>query len=140
MLKLVEANRAVEAALAKAEDLAINISVSVCDAYGHLVSHQRMDHAFAEACHMSMGKAIAAAWLGLPSGEQSERNVEACLVDRVVARGAPIIRIRGGLPIIRGGEVEGGVGVCGGHAHEQDEECALAGIQALVERGRHERV
>ena len=37
MLKLAEANRAVEAALAKANKLAIHISVSICDAYGRLV-------------------------------------------------------------------------------------------------------
>jgi uncharacterized protein GlcG (DUF336 family) len=134
MLKLAEANRAVEAALAKAEDLAIHISVSVCDPYGRLVSHQRMDDVFAEACHMSIGKATAAARLGRSSGE------EGSLVGTVLARGAPVIRIRGGLPIIRGDEMEGGVGVCGGHAHEQDEECARAGIHALERQGIRERV
>jgi uncharacterized protein GlcG (DUF336 family) len=54
----------------------------------------------------------------------------------VLAEGAPVIRTRGGLPIIRGDKVEGGVGVCGGHMHEQDEECARAGIQALKKQRR----
>jgi uncharacterized protein GlcG (DUF336 family) len=104
MLKLAEANQVAEAALAKADELAIHISVSICDAYGRLIAHQRMDDVFAEASH------------------------------------APIIRARGGLPIIRGDEVEGGVGVCGGHTHEQDEECARVGIQALKEHGLRARV
>ncbi len=136
MLKLAEANRAVEAALTKADELGIHISVSICDAYGRLVAHQRMDDVFAEASRASIGKAIAAAELGRPSGEESERNVEESLVVVVLAEGAPVIRTRGGLPIIRGDEVEGGVGVCGGHTHEQDEECARAGIQALKKQRR----
>jgi uncharacterized protein GlcG (DUF336 family) len=58
-LRLAEANRAIQAVLAKARDLDLNISVSVCDADGHLVAHQRMDGAFAEAPRASIGKAIA---------------------------------------------------------------------------------
>jgi uncharacterized protein GlcG (DUF336 family) len=49
MLKLAEANRAIAAALAKAKELTADISVSVCDAYGHLIAHQRMDNVFVEA-------------------------------------------------------------------------------------------
>ena len=37
-LRLAEANRAVEAALAKAAELAAHVSVSVCDASGRIVS------------------------------------------------------------------------------------------------------
>ena len=44
MLKLAETNRAIAAALAKARELTAVISVSVCDAYWHLVAHQRMDN------------------------------------------------------------------------------------------------
>ena len=49
----------------------------------------------------------------------------------VIGEGAPLIRRRGGLPIIRAGQVEGALGVSGGHSNEEDEECALAGIGAL---------
>jgi uncharacterized protein GlcG (DUF336 family) len=55
-LRLAEANRAIQAILAKANDLEFNISVSVCDADGHLVAHQRMDDTFAEAPRGSIGK------------------------------------------------------------------------------------
>jgi len=37
-IRLAEANRAIQAALAKAHNLAINISVTVCDADGRLVA------------------------------------------------------------------------------------------------------
>ena len=49
----------------------------------------------------------------------------------VIGGGAPLVRRRGGLPIIRAGQVEGALGVSGAHSNEQDEECALAGIGVL---------
>jgi glc operon protein GlcG len=48
-LNLAEANRAIDAALAKARDLQAKIGVTVCDSGGHLIAHQRMDGMFAEA-------------------------------------------------------------------------------------------
>ncbi len=134
-LKLAEANRAVEAALAKASKLGVQISVSVCDAYGHLVAHQRMDGAFAEAPHGSIGKAICAAETGSPSGEASGKIVDRPLTALLHAGGAPFIQRRGGLPILCEGETAGGIGVSGAPANEQDEECARAGIEALESEG-----
>ncbi len=55
-LTLAEANRAIDASLAKARELEIKISVSVGDMAGRLVAHQRMDGAFAEAPWASIGK------------------------------------------------------------------------------------
>lgn len=133
MLRLAAANLAVQAALAKANELAICISVSVCDAYGHLIAHQRMDNVLGEANYASMGKAIAAAALGGPSGEDKRVDFRKSRVGGALAEGAPFVRLRGGLPIIQGGEVEGGLGVAGADAHE-DEKCAQAGIQVLEER------
>ena len=44
-LTLEEANRIAGAAVAKARELNIRISVAVCDAGGRLVAFQRMDNA-----------------------------------------------------------------------------------------------
>jgi uncharacterized protein GlcG (DUF336 family) len=55
-------------------------------------------------------------------------------VATVTGEGAPLIRRPGGLPIIRAGQVEGALGVAGA-SDEQDEQCALAGIDALEEKG-----
>lgn len=130
-LRLVEANRAIQAVLARARDLALNISVSVCDADGHLVAHQRMDDTFTEAPRGSIGKAIVSVLSGRPSGDDSTEDLEYFRVATVIGGGAPLIRRRGGLPIIRAGQVEGALGVSGAHSNEQDEECALAGIGVL---------
>src|SRR5262252_4759394 len=70
-IRLTEANRTTHAALAKAHNLAVNISVTVCDAYGRLVAFQRMDGALAEADRASIGKALASATSGRLSGDES---------------------------------------------------------------------
>ena len=133
-IRLAEANRAIQAALAKAHNLAINISVTVCDADGRLVAFQRMDGALAEADRASIGKALASARSGRPSGDESIEGLDDFQVATVIGEGAPLIRRPGGLPIIRAGQVEGALGVAGA-TDEQDVECALAGIDALEEKG-----
>jgi glc operon protein GlcG len=69
-IRLAEANRAIHAALAKAHNLAVNISVTVCDADGRLVAFQRMDGTLAEADRASIGKALAS----VRSGAQAAMN------------------------------------------------------------------
>lgn len=72
MLKLAEANDAIVAVQAYARDHGYFISVTVCDSMGHLIAHQRMDDALLLSGHGSVGKAIASAGLGIPSGEESD--------------------------------------------------------------------
>jgi glc operon protein GlcG len=133
-IRLAEANRAINAALAKAHELAVNISVTVCDADGRLVAFQRMDGALAEANLASIGKALASVTSGRPSSDESEGQSYFPRAATVIGEGAPVLRRPGGLPIIRGGQVKGALGV-GGASNEQAVECALAGIDALEEKG-----
>ena len=133
-IRLAEANRAIQAALAKARNLAVNISVSVCDADGRLVALQRMDGALAQANLASIGKALVSARSGRPSGDQSIEDSEYFRAATVIGEGAPLIRRPGCLPIIRAGQVEGALGV-GGATDEQDVECAVAGIDAFASSG-----
>jgi uncharacterized protein GlcG (DUF336 family) len=99
-----------------------------------LVAFQRMDGAFAEANRASIGKALASAGSGRPSGDESIEGMEDFRVATVTGEGAPLIRRPGGLPIIRAGQVEGALGVAGA-TDEQDVECALAGIDAFTSSG-----
>ena len=89
-----------------------------------------MDGAYETINRYSVGKAVVSAGTGLPSGDVVG-IVDHPPVSTAVAQGLPAIRVRGGLPICRGGAVEGGYGVAGGLSHEQDEECARAGIAAF---------
>jgi len=103
---------------------------------GHLISHQRMDDALALSSYGSVGKAIASAGLGLPSGEKSDVDLYRSSVSGVLAHGLAVIRRPGGLPLKRGGEVEGSIGVSGAPTDEEDEECARHGIEAIGSESR----
>jgi uncharacterized protein GlcG (DUF336 family) len=130
-LTLAEAATIVAAAIAKARQLNIIVSVAVCDNQGHLIAFNRMDGFLAEGGLFALGKAVASAGTGLPSDEVLSR-VDQSPVAGVVAEGVPVLNVRGGLPIFRSGQIEGGCGVNGTPSHhEQEEACARAGIASL---------
>lgn len=131
---LAEARRIIAGAIAKAREIKAEISVTVCDANGRLVALNRMDGALAESNHFSIGKAIVSVASGRPSGE-AETSVDFSLrTGTVVGEGMPIIRVRGGLPIIRRGAVEGACGVSGASNNAEDERCARAGLAEIGAR------
>ena len=125
---LAEANRMVQGAIAKAEQLNIKISVAVCDAGGRLMAFNCMDGAIWAGVYACQGKAVATAAFGRPSGEV---DASSPIVQSInAAEGNHMIFSRGGVPIIRGGVVDGACGA-GGSTGQQDEECARAGVESL---------
>jgi glc operon protein GlcG len=129
-LTLMEANRIIAGAIAKAGELGIKISVAVCDAGGRLMAFQRMDNAIWASVYGSQGKAVASAAFGRPSGELTERADHPTPRGIAAAEGGHMIMGQGAVPIIRDGVIEGACGVGGGTA-QQDEDCALAGVKQL---------
>ena len=129
-LSLEEANRCAAAAIAKARELNIKISVAVCDAGGRPLAFQRMDNAIWASAYGSQGKAIASAAFGRPSGELTERAAHPTPAGIREASGGQMIMGQGAVPILRGGAIEGACGVGGGTA-QQDEDCARAGVAAI---------
>ena len=130
-LTLAEANTIVAAAIAQARQLNIAVNVAVCDNQGHLIAFNRMDGALAEGGRFAIGKAVASAGTGLPSGEVASR-ADHPPVASAVAEGVPVLHVRGGLPIFRSGQIEGGCGISGTPSHhEQEEACARAAIANL---------
>jgi uncharacterized protein GlcG (DUF336 family) len=130
MLTLAEASTIVDAALAAGRRLGITVCVAACDRQGRLIVFKCMDGTYREAGRLAIGKAVAAASTGLPSGDivSTPEYPSAALV---VGEGMPVNRIRGGLPIRRKGEIVGGCGVTGAPSNEVDEECAKAGVAAF---------
>jgi len=129
-LTLAEANQIVQAAITRAKEMNIKISVAVCDAGGRLVAFNRMDGALWAGAYGSQGKAIASVAFARPSGELQERAGTPIVQGIIAAEGGHMIASQGAMPIIRNGVVEGACGV-GGGTSQQDEDCARAAIAKL---------
>jgi glc operon protein GlcG len=129
-LTLAEATQVIQAAIARARELQIRISVAVCDSGGRLVAFNRMDGAIWGSVYGCQGKAIASAAFARPSGELQERAGTPIIQGIAAAEGGHMIPSQGAVPIIRNGVLEGACGVGGGTA-QQDEDCARAGVAKL---------
>jgi uncharacterized protein GlcG (DUF336 family) len=129
MLTLAEANQAIAAALARAQNMKMKIAVSVCDDEGRLVAFQRMDGVIVEGIPAAIGKAVAAAATRKPSGERVS-YFDLRTVWRV-AGSLPIMGRPGGLPITRYTQTVGAIGVAGAPTDQEDEQFAKAGVEAL---------
>ena len=129
-LTLAEANAVVQAAIDKAREIGIKISVAVCDSGGRLMAFNRMDGAIWGSVYGSQGKAIASAAFARPSGELQERAGTPIIQGIAHAEGGHMIPSQGAVPIIRNSVVDGACGV-GGGTSQQDEDCARAGVAKL---------
>ena len=123
-LTLAQANKAVEAAICKAQELDIRICVAVCDAGGRLLAFSRMEGAGWASIYGSQGKAVTSAATGVPSGRiPADLHVMQKIAEH---EGGHMIYSQGAVPIIRSGCVMGAIGAGGGTGQE-DEDCAAAG-------------
>jgi len=127
-LTLTEANRMLQAAVAKAQELNVKISVAVCDIGGNLVALNRMDGASAVSATVAQGKAAASAGFGRASGTL---QADPPVIQAVIATlGGRMLPARGAVPAVKGNELIGAIGASGATA-EQDEQCAQAGAALL---------
>ena len=127
-LTLVEANSMVQAAIAKANELNVKVSIAVCDAGGSLLAFNRMEGASAVSAIVSQGKAAASAGFGRASGAL---QADSPVIQAIIASmGGRMLPAQGAVPLHKNGELEGATGGSGATAQE-DEECAQAGSAAL---------
>lgn len=129
-LTLQEANKVVEAAIAKANELNILISVAVVDAGGRLVAFNRMDGAIWAGVYGSQGKAVGSVAFGRNSGLMQERAGSPIVTGIRAAEGDHLIMSQGGAVLLRDGVPAGACGV-GGGTGEEDEICAQAAVDAV---------
>ncbi len=109
VLKLAEAKKIIDGAIAKARELRVEVSVTVCNQEGRLIALNRMDGVrFADASRETIGKAIISASCGGPSNRPTGWEHHP-LTDTVIGEGAPATA--GGTPIIRDDAIEGACGV-----------------------------
>ncbi len=128
-LTLAEAEVILAAAKAKVLEMGVKMSISVVDARGDLITMMRTDGASWRTPPISRAKAVAASCFGRASGELTENALAPVFRGLMAMEGGHMIPGQGALPVFKGGELVGAVGGSGGSAQE-DEDAALAGIQA----------
>ena len=127
-LTLVEANSMVQAAINKANELNVKVSIAVCDAGGSLLAFNRMEGASAASAIVSQGKASASAGFGRASGAL---QADSPVIQAIIANmGGWMLPAQGAVSLHKNSELVGAIGGRGAIA-QQDEECAQAGSATL---------
>jgi uncharacterized protein GlcG (DUF336 family) len=132
-MSLKQANTVIAATLAKGRELGLKpLSVAVLDAGGQLLAFQREDGASMLRPQIAVGKASGALGLGISSRKIGEMMHERPAFIASLTALAPhgLVPAAGGLIVVDdGGLPIGAVGVTG-DSSDQDEACAIAGIEA----------
>jgi glc operon protein GlcG len=129
-MTLAEAERILQAAKKKAQDIGVKVAISIVDPRGDLVAMVRLDGALWRTAPVSRGKAFASVAFGAPSGELTARADNPVMRSLILMEGGNIIPQQGAVPIRRGNELLGAIGVSGATSQE-DEDIARAGTAAL---------
>lgn len=131
-MNLENAQKAVDAALKKAQELGVAISVAVVDEHGTLVALGRMDQAIKVSPKFAITKAYTAGTIGLGTGDMEAYAVPGKPYYGIESLFAgELTTIAGGLPLKKGDKLVGGIGVGGSTDTNQDVECAKAGVEAI---------
>jgi len=127
ILEATDAKIIIDACKAEAAAQHWKVSIAVVDEAGYLLHLERQDGAPLQSPEIATGKARTAAIGRVPT-----KALEEVVKDRpAVALMPGRMPIQGGVPLIKDGEVIGGVGVSGVKSHE-DEIIAEAGRKALL--------
>ncbi|MBB3049388.1 uncharacterized protein GlcG (DUF336 family) [Prauserella isguenensis] len=129
-LTLADAKAVLEAALAKAEEIAQPMNVAVVDAGAHLVTFARQDGAILASIDIATRKARTSALLRMTTAQLGEAAQPGAPLYGVETTNGGLVVFGGGIPLERDGEVIGAIGVSAGSV-EQDTEVAEAGVAAL---------
>lgn len=125
--------KAVEAAIKKAEELNVQISVAIVDQYGDLVAFGRMLNAFKISPKFAITKAVTAGTLGMPTADMAGYAVEGKPYFGLNSLfGGELTTIAGGIPVKKGDQLIGGIGVGGSTDVNQDVECAKSALVVLT--------
>ena len=130
-LSLEASQYLVKCAIEKAQELGMNISVSVLDHAGRLRSFASMDQAPHVSLETAVKKAKTALGFGLPTGDTWYQFIKDDPILMTGAQQLPdFILLGGGSPLKAGNQIIGAIGVSGGH-YAQDEKCVRHALDAL---------
>jgi uncharacterized protein GlcG (DUF336 family) len=131
MITLADARRIIAAAELKAEEIGQPMNIAVVDAGGNLVAHVRMDKAWIGSVDISIKKAWTSRAFDISTKELAELSQSGDQFFGIhTSNNGRAMIFAGGVPLKRGGEVVGAVGVSGGMG-KQDQAVAEAGAEAF---------
>jgi len=131
MITLADARRIIAAAEKKAEEMGQPMNIAVVDEGGNLVAHVRMDKAWLGSVDISIKKAWTARAFDISTKELAELSQSGDQFFGIHAsNGGKVMIFAGGIPLKKGDEVVGAVGVSGGLG-KQDQAVAEAGAAAF---------
>jgi len=130
MVTLSDARRIITAAEKKAEKIGQPMNIAVVDAGGNLVAHVRMDKAWIGSIDIAINKAWTSRAFDIPTKALAELSQSGDQFFGIHASNQGRVMIfAGGVPLKRGDQVVGAVGVSGGMG-KQDQAVAEAGAEA----------
>jgi uncharacterized protein GlcG (DUF336 family) len=128
---LADARRVIAAAERKATEIAQPMNIAVVDAGGNLVAHARMDRAWIGSVDISINKAWTARAFDIATKDLGAHSQSGGQFFGIHASNhGRVMVFAGGVPLKRGDQVVGAVGVSGGSG-EQDQTVAEAGAGAF---------
>jgi uncharacterized protein GlcG (DUF336 family) len=131
MVTLADARRIIAAAEKKAEEIGQPMNIAVVDAGGNLVAHVRMDKAWIGSVDISINKAWTARAFDITTKDLAEQSQSGDQFFGIhVSNRGRVMIFAGGIPLKRGDQVVGAVGVSGGLG-KQDQAVAEAGAGAF---------
>jgi uncharacterized protein GlcG (DUF336 family) len=121
----------IESARRAAEAIGVPMNIAVVDDGNNLVAFQRMDGAWLGSIDIAHGKAYTARAFDMPTKDLGPLcQPGKPLFGIEASNGGRLVIFAGGIPLERGGEVVGAIGVSGGSV-EQDQAVAEAGAEAF---------
>ena len=127
-----EARAIIDGALAKGAALNLQpLAITVLDAGGHMKAFLRQDGASNQRFEISRGKAAGAIGMGLGSRALNARAEAQAYFINAVSQLIPggLVPVPGGVLIMADDVIAGAVGISGDNS-DNDEACAIAGIEA----------
>jgi uncharacterized protein GlcG (DUF336 family) len=131
MISLADAKRIIAAAEQEAESIGRPMNIAVVDGGGNLVAHVRMDGGWIGSIEVAIDKAWTARAFETSTKDMAQFTQSGGIFFGIhVSNHGRVMIFAGGIPLKRGGEVIGAIGVSGGMG-DQDQVVAEAGAGAF---------
>lgn len=131
MITLKDAYQIIAAAEEKARDIGQPMNIAIVDEGRNLKAFARMEDAWLGSIDIAVSKAFTAVSFKMPTQDLAGMSQSGQPLFGInTTNNGQIVIFAGGIPLVRDGQIIGGIGVSGGTV-DQDQTVAEAGVAAL---------